>query len=634
MKLHNWKQALGFALGLTLLTVCAGCGSQKTTSGSAAETAQMQEQAVETPAADALPQEGKEVTEDQGITIIYTNDIHSYIANTKMVDTSDPEKKEEQPALRLSKLTRMVKDLRNEGKQVLLVDAGDVVQGTTYGAIDQGESMIGIMNAAGYQVSAIGNHEVDYGMNQMYKLTDMADYPYLACNFHSLDPESTSEPFEAAKIFELGGKKVAFIGIMTPETITSSTPTYFQNEKGEFIYSIDGTADPKELYDRVQASIDEVRDEADYVIALGHLGVNMKAKKEHISSIDVIEHTTGLDAFIDGHSHTVMEGDWIPDQSGKAVLLTQTGSYLNFFGCMEIDPEGKITTRLIDDYAAADEEVAALEQELIDQVQDKLGRQIGTLDQELTVMNPDNPNQRLIRAQELNAGDFAADAFYWYFNEKKEMNCDIALMNGGGVRASVAAGNITLNDIKAMQPFGNMSCLIEASGQQIRDALEMGATVTGEWDNEWDAPAENGGFMQAAGMKYTIDAGVVSSVKLDEQGMFQSVDGEYRVKDIEVYNKETKTYEPLDLSRSYSVAGVDYILQNGGNGLSMFMGCEPIIGYVAQDSDVVCEYVENFLKEGELAKVNTKNSPLSAYDGYQIDYENPLGAGRIQIIIP
>lgn len=568
------------------------------------------------------------VSKDTEITILYTNDVHSHIANTKSVELEDGTS-EEVPALRMSNISQMVQDLRDEGRSVLLVDAGDEIQGCTYGAIDEGETVIQLMNVTGYQLATPGNHEFDYGMFRLFQLADMAEFPYVTATFHSLTGD---DPFEDVHIFEIDDKKIAFIGVTTPEAITSSAPIYFQDEEGNYIYDIDGTADPQKMFDTVQKIIDSVSNQVDYVIGLGHVGVGMDEQRSHISTYDLIENTSGLDAFIDGHSHSSIPEEMVTDKDGNQVLLTQTGFYLNSVGVMEIGSDGTISAHLIEEYDAMDPEVAEIEEKAIQDLNEALGNKIAELPFKLYTNNPENPDQRLIRSQELNLGDFTADSLYWYFNDKLEMPCDIALNNGGGIRAEIEAGDITMNDVMNVAPFGNMICMIEATGQQILDALEMGVTVIGEYDMEWDAPAENGGFMHVAGMRYTIDASVPSSVTLDDAGMFKSVDGEYRVKDVEIYNTETKTYEPMDLNATYRVAGDNYKFRNGGNGLSMFMDCNMVVDYVCQDSEVISDYIKSFEIQGEYPVISTEGCPLRELSGYDLDYESPFGAGRITIM--
>ena len=559
--------------------------------------------------------------ENAPVYIVYTNDIHSYIYN---------EKDDDKPGLRMSNIAAMVSDMKAEGKNVILVDAGDELQGDVYGAFDEGESVIELMNACGYKLATPGNHDFDFGMNAFFNRIEEANYPYISCNFHALVGEEN--PLEASQIFAIGGKKIAFIGITTPETITSSTPTYFQNEKGEYIYTIDGVEGANDLYTSVQNAINNVKDEVDYVIAIGHVGVGIDEKRENISSYDVIANVEGLDAFIDGHSHTVMESELVKDKSGKDVLLTQTGSYLNNIGLMEIDGDS-ISTSLIDSYDNLDANVAALEDEINDQIVAIMGEKVAELSTIMYVNDPENPKKRLIRSREMNSGDIISDSVYWYFNDVLDIDCDVAITNGGGIRAQLDSGDITYIDIKTVEPFGNMICLIEATGQQILDALEMGATVIGDWDDDWDIPAENGGFLHVAGMQYTIDATIPSSVKTKGDGMFEAVDGVYRVRDVKIYNKETAEYEDMDPDQTYTVGGINYLLRNNGNGLNMFNNDKMIIDFIGQDYSILAMYFGAFEKEGEYPLVNTKNSPLNKLSGYQLDYENPYGANRISIVL-
>ena len=559
------------------------------------------------------------------IYIAYTNDIHSYIYNTV-----GDENNENKPGLRMSNIAAMVNDMKAEGKEVLLVDAGDELQGDVYGAFDEGESVIKLMNACGYKLATPGNHDFDFGMNTFFNRIEEADYPYISCNFHALLGDE--DPLNDSQIFAVGGKKIAFIGISTPETITSSTPTYFQNEKGEYIYTIDGIDDAVDMYTSVQNTIDKVKDEVDYVIAVGHVGVGIDEQRNNISSYDVIANVEGLDAFIDGHSHTVMDKELVKDKSGKEVLLTQTGSYLNNIGLMEIDGD-KITSSLIDSYDNSDANVASIEEEINTRIMAKMGEKVAELSTTMYINNPEDSDKRLIRSREMNSGDLISDSVYWYFNDAISMDCDVVITNGGGIRAQLNSGDITYMDIKSVEPFGNMICLIEATGQQILDALEMGATVIGEWDEDWDIPAENGGFLHVAGMQYTIDSTIPSSVKTKGDGMFETVDGIYRVRDVKIYNRETSEYEDMDPEQTYTVGGINYILRNNGNGLNMFSNNEMIVDFVGQDYSILAMYFEAFEKEGSYPLVSTVNSPLNKLSGYQIDYENPYGANRINIIM-
>lgn len=598
-------------IGVLILTACGKAPSEAVNAPS--------ENAAES--VTSVAEETQDSTKSEEIYIVYTNDVHSYIYNTITNEAG-----EEEPGLRMSNLAALVQDMRDEGKDVLLVDAGDEIQGDVYGAFDEGESIIELMNACGYQLATPGNHEFDYGTFALFNRIDEANYPYISCNFRSL--ETNELVFEPYKIMEVGGYKIAFIGITTPETITSSTPVYFQNAAGEFIYTVDGIKDKNDMYESVQRTIDSVKDDVDYVIALGHLGVGMEAVKNGISSEALIENVTGLDAFIDGHSHTVMECEKVKDKEGNEVILSQTGSYLNNIGIMKINADG-LTTSLVSEYDNQIDSVKAIEDRVHEKLMAEMGEVIGELETTLYTNNPDNLSVRLIRGQEMNAGDYIADATYWYFNNKMGINCDIAFVNGGGVRAPIEGGKITYLDVKSAQPFGNMICLIEAPGQDILDALEMGSNVVGEMNSDGTASAENGGFLHPAGLKYEIDATIPSSVTTTGDGMFVSVDGEYRVKNVMVYNRQTEEYEPLELDKMYTVGGVNYPLRNGGSGLSMFMDCQAIVDFVDLDYVITAEYSKSFADENGEVRINTANSPLSKLNGYLIDYENPYGAGRI-----
>ena len=495
----------------------------------------------------------------------------------------------------------------------MLVDAGDEVQGAIYGSIDRGVDMINIMNNVGYDLACPGNHDFDYGMDAFKGFVQEANYPYISCNFKESNGKNV---LYAYKIFEIGGAKIGFVGISTPSTITSSTPTFFQNSKGEFIYTFDGQYKKEDLYNSVQETVDEIKNKVDYVIALGHLGVGIDEQKLGITSIDVINNTTGLDAFIDGHSHTLMEKKIVKSKDNKDVVLTQTGFYLESgFGVMDITKDGNINTTLVNNIEDKDDNVKNLEDALIVKVNNQLGQKIATLDKNLYIMTPGNDRQRIVRARETNMGNIASDSIYWYINESKKLDCDIAFVNGGGLRTGIDAGDVTYLSCKSVMPFGNQICLIKTKGINIKNAIEMGVSVVDGWDDEWNSPAENGGFIHAAGLKYDVDCNVPCHVKTDSSGMFVSVDGEYRVKNLMVYNKNTKEYEPLDDNKEYLLGGINYLLRNQGNGLTMFNDSELVLDYIDEDYTVFAKYFMAF----DNTKINNQNSPLKGYTNYLYD---------------
>ena len=595
--------SLMFIFVITLVSCSQGQTGTTTTAGSDASTT-------------LVPSTTTEPTKED-ITILYTNDIHGYIANT-LKDSNNP-------GLRLDSISAYRKKLINEKKNVLLFDCGDEIQGSVYGALDKGVEMVGIMNKVGFDLATPGNHDYDFGMDGFNRIVSSASYKFISCNFRSLETNKTV--LDSSKTFEIGGVKIGVVGITTPETLTSSTPAFFQNDKGEFIYTFDGVADRNDLYTSVQNAIDEIRNKVDYVIALGHLGVAADDEKLGTRSIDVINNTTGLDAFIDGHSHTLMEKEIVKTKDNKDCLLTQTGCYLDGFGEMTISKDGVFSAKIINSVDERDDSVTALEDALIAHVNRELGEKIAVLDKPLYITSPDNPNQRLVRARETNLGDFVADSIYWYINDYKALDCDIAFNNGGGIRANIDSGDVTYLSAKTVEPFGNQICVVKTKGINIKNALEMGLSVFEGWNTEWNCPAETGGFLQVAGIKFEADANVKSSVKTDDKGMFKSVDGDYRVKNIMVYNKQTSAYEPLDENKEYTVSGINYILRNSGNGLSMFNDSTVVLDYIAEDYMVLADYMKAFN-----GNVNNANAPLKKYANYLLDYETPSGSGRIELL--
>ena len=505
----------------------------------------------------------------------------------------------------------------------LLVDAGDHVQGGVIGTLSKGEYIVDIMNYLKYDAAVPGNHEFDYGMDQFLHIAkDLAKYPYISANFTGKDG---TPYFDAYKIFEVKGVKVAFVGVCTPETFTKSTPTYFQDANGNYIYGFCEGNNGADLYKAVQKAIDAAKAAgADYVIGLGHLGIDEQSSPW--TSKEVIANTTGFDAFIDGHSHTVMENKQVYDAAGKAVTLTQTGSYLANVGKMTIAEDGAITTELISTADVSDAAVAATAEAWINDVDAMLGEQIATTDIKFYINDPATGKRR-IRMGETNLGDFVADGIYTYFNEVEQLDCDIAMMNGGGIRTDVDAGKWTFKTCKQVSPFGNVACLMSVTGKQIQDALEFGARFVGPEGKE------NGGFLHVAGATYEIHTDIPNTVPTDDKNVWMgSATGTPRVQNVRIYNKKTGAYEPLDLNRTYALAGMNYTLRNLGDGFAMFDGAELIKDYVSEDYLVMSTYAMIFDAANDVPVLSSANSPLASYPGYLLNYENPYGAGRIQVV--
>ena len=567
--------------------------------------------------------EKKTSFQTKDVTIIYTNDIHTYIKNR---DENDAKK-----ALNFSysALSAMKKDFAAQGREVLLVDAGDHIQGTPFGDTDKGATIIQLMNETGYDIATLGNHEFDYGIPRIFELIKKAEFPYVSCNFYKV--ESNELVLSDYKIIEKGGAKIAFIGISTPESITKSTPTFFMDKNGSLLYDFYAGEDGSDLYNAVQKTINKVRSKVDYVIAIGHLGVDISSSP--FTSREVIAKTHGLDAFIDGHSHTLVEHENVKDAEGNNVLLTQTGAYFKGVGVMTLAKTGEIKTEILSRYDKTDAGVATTEQGWINTIKEKLDEQIAFLEDKMYVMDPKNPSQRIVRLQETNLGDLTADAYYYYFNEKLKIDCDLSLSNGGGIRNGMEKGLITYLTAKTVQPFGNQICVVETTGQQVKDALEKGAMFVGVYNPSKNMPAESGGFMHVAGLKYEIDSTIDSTVPMDDNGIWLGQpSGRYKVVNIQVYNRETEKYEPIDLKKTYRVAGCNYTLKNLGDGMAMFKGNNIILDFVGEDYMILAEYLKAFKKGSDgYPHVSTENSPLSSYKNYLLDYKNPYGSGRIEI---
>ena len=546
------------------------------------------------------------------VTILYTNDVHTYIDK-------------QSPKLTYAAIADLKQSYQNAGKDVLLVDAGDHVQGTAYGSMDEGASIIKLMNAAGYDVATPGNHEFDYGMDRAKAIMKEADFPYLSCNW--VDLRTTLRVLPSVKVFVRGGRRIAFVGVTTPETFTKSTPAYFMDKaQRKYIYDIQGGEDGKKLYDAVQKAIDKAKLLADVVIGLGHLGVDPSSSPW--TSEEVIAHTSGFDAFIDGHSHTVMENKQVQDASGKAVTLTQTGSYFANVGEMTIAADGTITTKLIPTHDGMDAGIAAMQTGWVNTVDDMLGEKIAVGDSDFYISDPATGKRR-IRSAETNLGDFVADGIYTYFNEVEKLHCDVAIMNGGGIRADVPAGDWTFKTCKQVSPFGNVACLMSVTGKQIQDALEFAARFAGE-DGK-----ENGGFLQVAGATYEIHTDIPNTVQTDEKNVWiGSATGTPRVQNVKIYDKASGSYLPLDPGATYALAGMNYTLRNLGDGFAMFDGAELIKDYVSEDYLVMSTYAMIFdcADAAGLPHLSSANSPLAAYPGYLLNYEQPYGAGRITIL--
>lgn len=562
--------ALVMALVLCLgLGACAGNSSDPTSAPSTI------------PGTEPVTEPAAEAGE---LVILYTNDVHNaYQRGTE--DKADQ--------MGYAALAAYAKSLEAEGKTVVLADGGDAIQGEAVGTLSKGAYLVDVMNEVGYDFAVPGNHEFDFGMENFLDLArNKANYQYLSCNFVDL---RTGEPvFDAYAVREYDGVKVAYLGICTPETFTKSTPTYFQDGEGSYIYGFAEGNNGQDLYDCVQAAIDSAKAEgADYVIAVGHLGTDPASTPW--TSSEVIANTTGLTAFLDGHSHSVIEGETVADKDGNQVVVCSTGTKLTAIGQLTLNlADGSAKAALITGLTGDDGDIQTFTDGIAAQFEDLLAEVVATSEVELVIADPET-EERIVRSQETNLGDLCADAY------RTLLGADIGLVNGGGVRDVIHAGNVTYGNIIAVHPFGNAACLVEASGQQILDALEMAYRFVGE--------GECGGFLQVSGLTCTIDTGVPSSVVLDEKENFVEVSGERRVKDVMVGG------EPIDPEKTYTVASHNYMLKSGGDGFTMFLGCNVLQDEVMIDNQVLITYIQETLGGVVTAE----------------QYGDPYGAGRITI---
>ncbi len=592
---RKWLCVITAVCLFSFSTACAGTGQSGSSAGSgkaagAAEAAETAESEVESGSSagsgKAAGESSDQAAEKNGeVYILYTSDVHCGVDQ----------------GFGFAGLQQVRDTLEAQGYETILVDDGDAIQGEEIGTLSKGEAIIELMNEMEYDVAIPGNHEFDYGLEQFLELAQMAEFPYISCNF-THEGELVFEPYV---IKEAAGLKIAFVGMTTPLTITSVSPKVFENENGELVYGFMEDKTGEKLYEGVQKAVDEAREAgADLVYAMGHMG-NVERMAPYTYA-DVVSHTDGIDVFLDGHSHDT-DQVVMKNKDGEEVTRSAVGTKMACIGYSHISAEGEILETGIWNWpnktAAPDllniqnkmrDEVDEAEQELTELT----GKVVAHTDVNLTINDPvekdasGNPI-RVIRLAETNLGDFCADAY------RSELDADIAFANGGGIRADINKGDITYGDIIKVNPFGNEICAIEATGQQILDALE--------WSSSF-LPGESGGFLQVSGISFEVHVNTETPCKTDDKNMFAGVEGERRVQNVKVGE------EAIDPDKTYTVAGPDFILVNQGNGYTMFDGNAVVNGGII-DNQLLIDYI------------------LEQPDGrIGSEYEDPYGQGRINII--
>ncbi len=487
------------------------------------------------------------------IVILYDNDVHCSVDGYAKMAALKAEKQEKTP-------------------YVTLVSAGDYVQGGSMGAASKGGYIVKIMNAAGYDYVTLGNHEFDYAIPRLKELTKELTATVLCCNL--IDLRADRRMYAPYAIVDYGGTKVAFVGGATPYSFNSSTPAYFQDGKGNYVYSL--SADT--YYDTFQNFVNDARNKgADYVVALTHLGDDVAY--DPINSQELARQTEGIDVILDGHSHSLVPERVLTNKAGRPVLYSQTGAHFDNLGVMTIHPGGKISLELVPtkDYTKEDPLVRGVIDSLKTEYAALGARKIGR--NEVKLPAKDANGDWLVRSRETALGDFCADALRF------TLGTDIAIQGGGSIRKDLPAGDVRYDDIFNVFPFGNTTCIAELTGQEILDMLEFGVAAY---------PTDFGGFPQVSGMTFTFDPSIESPVVYDVNKAFVKMDGgPRRVSEVKVLNRKTGAYEPLDPERTYTVGGTTYLLRDAGDGYEMIKGRGRDTG--TADVDHLEKYITDFL---------------------------------------
>ena len=402
--------------------------------------------------------------------ILHTNDVHGTIEG-------------------YAKVAALKAEYEAAGANVLLMDAGDFIQGETFVSVSRGATAIELMNMAGYDVAAPGNHEFDYGYAQLKTLIEAADFPVLAANIKC----GNDNIFGSHIVLTAGETRVGVFGLATPETATKAHPAKIAGVT--FVSA-------QELYTLAQAEVDALKAEnCDYIICLGHLGIDEESVREGNRSIDLLENVTGIDVFIDGHSHSTLEQ--VREATGGTgkvgdTYLTSTGSKLANIGVVILDGETITITSVstANITVAGDDAIAARAQEIQEEIKAEYGAVFAT-----SVVNLNGDREPGNRTEETNLGDLIADAMLWYATKDGGLEVDdahvVAITNGGGIRASIEAGDISKNSVNAVLPFDNTVAIIYVTGAQLLEALEASTFCT---------PTSVGAFPQIGGMNITVDA--------------------------------------------------------------------------------------------------------------------------------
>lgn len=444
--------------------------------------------------------------------ILHSNDVHGAITG-------------------YASIAALKADYEAAGAEVVLVDAGDFIQGSTYVSTSQGATAVELMNAAGYDIVTFGNHEFDYGYENLVNIMGEAEFDYISSNILY----NGEKAFDGSTVYTTeSGLKIGFFGVETPETATKAHPAKIQGVT--FLAE-------EEMYAAAQAEIDSMSD-CDLVIGLVHLGVD--GESEPNRSYDLWNNITGADFLIDGHSHTVMTaGD-----NGEPIQ--STGTQFANIGVIEISSEGEISNYLVDlaAYTATDETVAAAAQAIIDEIEAVYGEVFATT--EVVLNGERDPG---VRTQATNLGDLITDALVWYVTKDGVDALGIAeenivgVTNGGGIRATIEAGDITMNDINTVLPFGNTVAVVYVSGAVLLESLEA---------STYSTPEAIGAYPQTSGIEFTID----TTVPYDQGEQYEG-STYYGPNSIQRVTITSINGQPFDENATYAVVTNDFLAAGG-----------------------------------------------------------------------
>ena len=497
-------------------------------------------------AVTAHAEETEEKTMDGQIVILHTNDVHGAIAG-------------------YAKVAALKDAYEAKGAYVLLMDAGDFIQGDPTVSVSEGATAVELMNMAGYDVVSMGNHEFDYGYENMKTLAATAEFPIVDANVLY----NGKVAFEDNVVFTApDGTKIGVFGLDTPETATKAHPAKIQG--------VTFLAEDK-LFDCAKKQVAALEAEGcDYIVCLGHLGIDDESTGNR--SIDLLKKVSGIDVFIDGHSHSTLgEVTAAAEAAGIAgTAITSTGTKLENVGVVTINGESiSATVTALADLTAEDADIAARAAAIQKEIDDDYGTVFAKT--EVALNGEKDPGNR---TEETNLGDLICDALVWGAKKNGE-TVDAAVTNGGGIRASIAAGNITKKDINTVLPFGNTLGIVKVTGAELLEALEASTYCT---------PAAIGGFPQVSGIEFTVDTTVAY-----DQGDLYPGSTYYGPKSIQRVTIETVGGKAFDPKATYSIATNDFMAA-GGDTYYAFAAASVNYDLGIPMDEVVMDYITTELK--------------------------------------